>query len=51
MPEVRGTAGAAELGRLLEQGKRRSVRRFAASVLELLDGGMPDCGLPARDAR
>jgi secretion/DNA translocation related CpaE-like protein len=41
MPEVRGTAGAAELGRLLEQGKRRSVRRFAASVLELLDGGLP----------
>jgi secretion/DNA translocation related CpaE-like protein len=38
MPEVRGTAGAAELGRLLEQGKRRSIRRFAASVLDLLDG-------------
>jgi hypothetical protein len=37
MPEVRGTAGAAELGRLLEHGKRRSVRRFAASVLDLLD--------------
>lgn len=37
MPEVRGTAGAAELGRLLEHGRRRSVRRFAASVLDLLD--------------
>lgn len=39
LPEVRGTAGAAELGRLLEHGRRRSVRRFAAAVLELLDGG------------
>jgi secretion/DNA translocation related CpaE-like protein len=38
MPEVRGTAAAAELGRLLEHGKRRAVRRFAASVLDLLDG-------------
>jgi hypothetical protein len=37
MPEVRGTAAAAELGRLLEHGKRKSVRRFAASVLDLLD--------------
>ncbi|YCH14985.1 CpaE-like family protein [Arthrobacter sp. D1-17] len=38
MPEIRGTAGATELGRLLEHGRRRSVRRFAAVVLELLDG-------------
>lgn len=38
VPEIRGTAGAAELGRLLEHGRRRSVRRFAAAVLELLDG-------------
>ncbi|MDQ4046685.1 MAG: CpaE-like family protein [Actinomycetota bacterium] len=38
MPEIRGTAGATELGRLLEHGRRRSVRRFAAAVLELLDG-------------
>ncbi|MBT2552064.1 hypothetical protein J7I89_03235 [Arthrobacter sp. ISL-5] len=37
MPEVRGTAAASELGRLLEHGKRKSVRRFAASVLDLLD--------------
>jgi secretion/DNA translocation related CpaE-like protein len=37
MPEVRGTAAAAELGRLLEHGKRKSVWRFAASVLDLLD--------------
>lgn len=37
MPEVRGTAAAAELGRLLEHGKRKSVRRFAASVLDILD--------------
>lgn len=38
MPEIRGTAAATELGRLLEHGQRRSVRRFAAAVLELLDG-------------
>jgi secretion/DNA translocation related CpaE-like protein len=38
MPEIRGTAGATEQGRLLELGQRRNVRRFAASVLELLDG-------------
>lgn len=38
-PEVRGTAAAAELGRLLEFGKRKAVRRFAESVLQLLDDG------------
>jgi secretion/DNA translocation related CpaE-like protein len=41
VPEVRGTAGATELGRLLEIGRRRTVRRFAASVLELLGGELP----------
>ncbi|MFH5878636.1 septum site-determining protein Ssd [Arthrobacter sp. NA-172] len=37
LPELRGTAGAAELGRLLEFGRRKAVRRFAASVLHLID--------------
>ncbi|WP_458111880.1 septum site-determining protein Ssd [Arthrobacter sp. R1-13] len=37
LPEVRGTAGATEQGRLLEVGQRRNVRRFVASVLELFD--------------
>jgi secretion/DNA translocation related CpaE-like protein len=34
MPEVRGTAAATELGRLLITGQQRVVRRFAAAVLE-----------------
>lgn len=34
MPEVRGTAAATELGRLLISGQHRTVRRFAAAVLE-----------------
>ena len=38
MPEVRGTAAATELGRLLASGQQRSVRRFAAAVLELSVG-------------
>ncbi|WP_081736686.1 septum site-determining protein Ssd [Arthrobacter sp. MA-N2] len=38
LPEIRGTAAAAELGRLLEFGKRKAVRRFARAVLQLLDG-------------
>ncbi len=41
VPEVRGTANATELGRLLEMGRRRTVRRFAATVLELLGGELP----------
>ncbi|WP_454699336.1 septum site-determining protein Ssd [Arthrobacter humicola] len=41
VPEVKGTANATELGRLLEMGRRRTVRRFAASVLDLLGGGLP----------
>ncbi|HJW00570.1 MAG TPA: septum site-determining protein Ssd [Arthrobacter sp.] len=38
VPDLRGVTGASESGRLLELGKRRSVRHFAASVLDLLDG-------------
>jgi hypothetical protein len=38
MPEVRGTAAATELGRLLISGQHRTVRRFAAAVLELSVG-------------
>ncbi|MCU1522972.1 MAG: hypothetical protein JWN19_3357 [Arthrobacter sp.] len=38
MPEVRGTAAATELGRLLISGQQRVVRRFAAAVLELSVG-------------
>jgi secretion/DNA translocation related CpaE-like protein len=34
MPEVRGTAAATELGRLLVSGQQRVVRRFAAGVLK-----------------
>lgn len=34
MPEVRGTAAATELGRLLISGQQRLVRRFAVAVLE-----------------
>jgi secretion/DNA translocation related CpaE-like protein len=41
VPELRGLGAAAENGRLLEMGKRRSVRYFAASVLDLLDGEIP----------
>jgi secretion/DNA translocation related CpaE-like protein len=39
LAELRGTSGAAELGRLLEFGKRKAVRRFAGSILQLLDDG------------
>lgn len=46
VPELRGLAAAAENGRLLELGKRRSVRYFAASVLDLLDGEIPVGELP-----
>lgn len=34
MPEVRGTAAATELGRLLETGVRRSVQRFTDAILD-----------------
>ncbi|WP_308192077.1 septum site-determining protein Ssd [Arthrobacter sp. AK04] len=40
MPELRGVAAAMESGRLLELGKRRAVRHFAASVLDLLGDGL-----------
>lgn len=40
VPELRGVAGAMESGRLLELGKRRAVRHFAASVLDLLGDGL-----------
>ena len=35
LPEIRGVAAGTELGRLLELGRRKSVSRFAGSVLEL----------------
>lgn len=41
VPELRGVNTAAENGRLLDLGKRRSIRHFAASVLDLLDGDIP----------
>jgi secretion/DNA translocation related CpaE-like protein len=46
VPELRGVGAAAENGRLLELGQRRSVRHFAASVLDLLDGEIPMGELP-----
>lgn len=46
VPELRGVTAAGENGRLLEVGKRRSVRYFAASVLDLLDGDIPIGDLP-----
>lgn len=36
IPELRAVAGAMESGRLLDLGKRRNIRRFAASVLDWL---------------
>ena len=41
VPELRGVPAAMEAGRLLELGKRRSVRHFAASVLDLLGDDLP----------
>lgn len=35
LPEMRGVAAGTELGRLLEIGRRKPIRRFAGSVLEL----------------
>lgn len=35
LPEVRGTAAATELGRILDAGGRRSVQRFTEAVLDL----------------
>ena len=36
IPELRAVAGAMESGRLLDLGKRRNIRSFAASVLDWL---------------
>jgi hypothetical protein len=36
VPELRGVSAAMESGRLLELGRRRGVRHFAASVLDSL---------------
>ena len=41
VPELRGVGAAMESGRLLELGKRRSVRHFAASVLDSLGDELP----------
>jgi secretion/DNA translocation related CpaE-like protein len=41
IPELRGARAAAESGRLLELGRRRSVRHFAASVLDSLGDDLP----------
>jgi len=38
MPDIRDLAGATEVGRLLETGRHRAVRRFAAGLLELNGG-------------
>ena len=38
VPDIKGLAGATELGRLLEAGRQRAVRRFAAGVLDLNGG-------------
>ena len=46
VPELRGVMAAGENGRLLDIGSRRSVRHFAASVLDLLDGDIPVGDLP-----
>lgn len=41
LPEIRGTAAATELGRLLETGNRRSVQRFAAAALAAASAAVP----------
>lgn len=41
LPEIRGTAAATELGRLLETGNRRSVQRFAAAALDVASAAVP----------
>ncbi|MDR6415078.1 septum site-determining protein Ssd [Pseudarthrobacter sulfonivorans] len=46
VPELRGVTAAGENGRLLDLGNRRSVRHFAASVLDLLAGDIPVGDLP-----
>ncbi|MET3810194.1 septum site-determining protein Ssd [Arthrobacter sp. UYEF3] len=41
MPEVRGTAAATELGRLLDTGGRRSVQRFTETILDFTADDYP----------
>lgn len=41
MPEIRGTAAATEQGRLLDAGRRRSVRHFTEAVLAFSADGYP----------
>lgn len=38
MPDIKGLAAATEVGRLLEAGRQRAVRRFAAGLLDLNGG-------------
>ncbi|WP_082574880.1 septum site-determining protein Ssd [Arthrobacter sp. Soil763] len=41
VPEIRGTAAATELGRLLDTGARRSVHRFATALFDVDAAGPP----------
>jgi secretion/DNA translocation related CpaE-like protein len=41
VPELRGVSAAMESGRLLDLGRRRNVRQFAASVLDSLGDDLP----------
>jgi secretion/DNA translocation related CpaE-like protein len=41
LPEIKGLAAAAELGRLLEAGRQRGVRRCIAGLLDLDWGDLP----------
>jgi hypothetical protein len=41
VPDLRGVSAAMESGRLLDLGRRRSVRQFAASVLDALGDDLP----------
>lgn len=40
MPEIKGVTAATELGRLLETGQQRNVRRFTAEVLDRSGGDL-----------
>jgi secretion/DNA translocation related CpaE-like protein len=46
VPELRGVVAATETGRLLDLGRRRSVRRFAGSLIDALGDDLP-AGEPA----
>ena len=41
VPELRGVGAAMESGRLLDLGRRRNVRHFAAAVLDSLGDDLP----------